>query len=178
MRRGPQAAGAPGGEKLAIEQTSGRQRINIHGAIDLETGQPRMIEAQTAGALLAIKLLESIEALYPLPALIHVFLDTASYHHARIAQDRIAQEWPAPPGRQIKLHFVPPYCPIRTRSSSYGASCTETSRITNATRHASQFAGAALALLRGKIPRSWADLRHPLTGNFRGMPAKDCRVVA
>jgi hypothetical protein len=27
-------------EKLAIEQTSGRDRINIHGAIDLATGQP------------------------------------------------------------------------------------------------------------------------------------------
>ena len=26
-------------DKLAIEQTSGRQRLNIHGAIDLETGQ-------------------------------------------------------------------------------------------------------------------------------------------
>ena len=34
-------------EKLAIEQTSGRQRINIHGAIDLETGQTEMIEALT-----------------------------------------------------------------------------------------------------------------------------------
>ena len=39
-------------------------------------------------------------------------------------------------------------------------------------------AAAALAFLRGKIPRSRADLRHPLTGNFRGMPPKDFRVVA
>ena len=30
----------------AIKQTTGRQRLNIHGAIDLETGQTRMIEAQ------------------------------------------------------------------------------------------------------------------------------------
>jgi len=32
---------APRQEKLAIEQTSGRQRINIHGAIDLETAKPK-----------------------------------------------------------------------------------------------------------------------------------------
>jgi hypothetical protein len=61
----PVGCWAPSGEKLAIEQTSGRQRINIHGAIDLETGQTRMIEAQTVDALSTIKLLESIEALYP-----------------------------------------------------------------------------------------------------------------
>lgn len=45
----------------AIEQTSGRQRINIHGAIDLETGQTRMIEALTIDAASTIRLLESIE---------------------------------------------------------------------------------------------------------------------
>jgi transposase len=62
-------------DKLAIEQTSGRQRLNIHGVVDLETGQPRMIEAETIDAQSTIRLLESIEALYPLMALIHVFLD-------------------------------------------------------------------------------------------------------
>jgi hypothetical protein len=41
---------APKGDKLAIEQTSGRERLNIHGAIDLETGQTRMIDAETIDA--------------------------------------------------------------------------------------------------------------------------------
>ena len=41
---------APGQEKLAIEQTSGRQRINIRGAIGLETGLSRMIEVETVSA--------------------------------------------------------------------------------------------------------------------------------
>jgi transposase len=44
----PAGCWAPKQEKLAIEQTSGRQRINIHGAIDLQTGQTRMIEALTS----------------------------------------------------------------------------------------------------------------------------------
>ena len=46
----PAGCWAPSQEKLAIEQTSGRQRINIHGAINLETGQTRMIEALTIDA--------------------------------------------------------------------------------------------------------------------------------
>ena len=56
----PAGCWAPSQEKLAIEQTSGRQRINIHGAIDLETGQTRMIEVETVDAASTIKLLESI----------------------------------------------------------------------------------------------------------------------
>src|SRR5208282_142431 len=55
----PVGCWAPKQDNLAIEQTSGRQRINIHGAIDLETGQTRMIEAETIDALSTIRLLES-----------------------------------------------------------------------------------------------------------------------
>ena len=51
----PVGCWAPSREKLAIEQTSGRQRINIHGAIDLETGQTRMIEALTIDAASTIR---------------------------------------------------------------------------------------------------------------------------
>ena len=78
----------------------------IHGAIDLETGQTRMIEALTIDAASTIRLLQSIKALYPMLALIHVFLDNARYHHAKLVQ-----EWLALPGRRIKLHFIPTYCP-------------------------------------------------------------------
>ena len=82
----PVGCWAPKEEKLAIEQTSGRQRINIHGAIDLETGQTRMIEAETIDAASTIRLLEAIEALYPLLAMIDVYLDNARYHHAKLVQ--------------------------------------------------------------------------------------------
>jgi hypothetical protein len=36
----PVGCWAPKQDNLAIEQTSGRDRINIHGAINLETGRP------------------------------------------------------------------------------------------------------------------------------------------
>jgi hypothetical protein len=39
----PAGCWAPKQEKIAIEQTSGRERINIHGAIDLATGQTRRV---------------------------------------------------------------------------------------------------------------------------------------
>ena len=65
-----------------------------------------MIEALTIDAASTIRLLQSVEALYPMLALIHVFLDNARYHHAKLVR-----EWLARPGCRIKLHFIPPYCP-------------------------------------------------------------------
>ena len=60
------------------------ERLNIHGAIDLETGQTRMIEAATVNAISMIMLLRAIEAMYPGKRLIHLFVDNARYHHAKL----------------------------------------------------------------------------------------------
>ena len=55
----PVGCWAPTKENLAIEQTSGRQRLNIHGAIDLETGKTAMIDVETVDAASTIRLLGS-----------------------------------------------------------------------------------------------------------------------
>jgi len=78
---------APAGENLAIEQTSGSQRLNIHGAIDLRPGKTAMIDVETVDAASTIRLLEAIEAMYPLLVMIHVFLDNARYHHAKLVRN-------------------------------------------------------------------------------------------
>ncbi len=102
----PVGCWAPNKEKLAIGQTSGRQRLNIHGAIDLETGKTKMIDVETVDAASTVQLLQAIETMYPLMTMTHVFLDNARYHHANLVQ-----KWLAEPGRRIKLHFIPAYCP-------------------------------------------------------------------
>ena len=61
--------------------------MNLHGAIDLEGGQTRMREVLTVDAMSTIELVLSIEALYPAMRLIHVFLDNARYHHAKLVQE-------------------------------------------------------------------------------------------
>ena len=109
----PVGCWAPSQEKLAIEQTSGRQRINIHGAIDLETGQTRMIEALTIDAASTIRLLQSIEALYPMLALIHVFLGQRALSSC---QARAGMVGPAGTTHQAALHpnILPALEPDRT----------------------------------------------------------------
>jgi len=169
----PVGCWAPAKENLAIEQTSGRQRLNVHGAIDLETGKTTMIDVETVDAASTIRLLEAIEAMYPLLAMIHVFLDNARYHHAVLVQ-----EWLAQPGRRIKLHFIPAYCPhLNPIERLWGVmhkhlthnKCYATYR---------EFAEAALEFLREKVPKNWPEFCDSVTDNFRVINPKDFRVLA
>ena len=93
---------------------------------------------------------------------IHVFLDNARYHHAKLVS-----EWLSRPGCRIKLHFLPAYCPHLnpierlwgvmhkniTHNKTYGT-CGE-------------FAETTLEFLRDEVPRRWAEFCDSVTDNFR-----------
>jgi transposase len=65
-----------------------------------------MLDVPTVDAASTIKLLIALHALYPRKRVIHLFLDNARYHHAKLVQ-----AWLAQPGCRIELHFIPAYCP-------------------------------------------------------------------
>lgn len=161
-----------GSDRPAIEQTSGRQRINIHGAIDLETGQTRMVEVETVDAASTIRLLESIELAWPLMAFIHVYLDNARYHHAKLVR-----AWLERPGCRIKLHFIPPYCPhLNPIERLWGVMHRNiTHNKTYAT--CAEFANATLEFLREKVPRNWPRFRSAITDNFRVINPRHFRIM-
>jgi len=69
-----------------VAQTSGRQRLNIHGVIDLETGHTRMLEVNTVDVASTIRLMIALLTMYPRKRVIHLFLDNARYHHAKLVQ--------------------------------------------------------------------------------------------
>ena len=168
----PAGCWAPACGKLAIEQTSGRQRINIHGAIDLETGQTRMIEVKTVDAISTVRLLQSIERFYPLLALIHVYLDNARYHHARLVQD-----WLAQPGCRIRLHFLPPYCPHLNPIERLWGLMHEHVTHNKCYATCAQFAAVTLSFLRQKVPENWPQFCDRVTDNFRVISPKEFRVL-
>jgi len=169
----PVGCWAPARDNLAIEQTSGRQRLNIHGAIDLETGKTAMIDVETVDAASTIRLLEAIEAMYPLLAMIHVFLDNARYHHAKLVQ-----EWLAQPGRRLTLHFIPAYCPhLNPIERLWGLMHKHlTHNKTYPTYR--DFAETMLEFLRTKVPKRWPEFCDTVTDNFRVINPKDFRVLA
>jgi transposase len=168
----PVGCWAPKQDNLAIEQTSGRQRINIHGAVDLQTGQTRMIEVETIDALSTIKLLESIEALYPLLVCIHVFLDNARYHHAKLVQ-----EWLSRGDCRIKLHFIPTYCPHLNPIERLWGVMHRNITHNKCYENCAEFAAATLDFLRDKVPKNWAQICDSVTDNFRVISPKDFRVL-
>jgi transposase len=168
----PVGCWAPKEIKVAVDQASGRDRLNIHGAIDLKTGKTRMIEVLTVDAMSTIALLIAIEVMYPAMRLIHVFLDNARYHHARAVQ-----EWLAMPGRRIKLHFIPAYSPhLNPIERLWGLmhkhvthnKCYATCR---------EFADATLRFLRDTVPRNWLQLCDSVSDNFRIISPGDFRVL-
>ncbi len=154
----PVGCWAPKQHNLAIDQTSGLQRVNIHGAIDLETGQTRMVEAETIDAMSTIRLLESLELAYPLMVCIHVFLDNARYHHAKLVK-----EWLSRPGCRIKLHFLPAYCPHLNPIERLWGVMHKNITHNKTYDTCKEFAEATLEFLREKVPRNWAKYRSTIT---------------
>ena len=168
----PVGCWAPKDTPVAVQQTSGRQRLNIHGAIDLETGKTRMIEAATVNAISMITLLRAIEAMYPGKRVIHLFVDNARYHHAKLVQ-----AWLARPGSRIKLHFIPAYCPhLDPIEVLWGLMHKH---VTHNRCHATfaDFKAAILTFLREEVPRKWHTYCDEVSDNFRIISPEDFRVL-
>ena len=163
---------APKDVKVAIDQTSGRQRLNIHGAIDLETGNTRMIEALTVDAESTIRLLTSIENMYPNKVKIHVFLDNARYHHAQMVQ-----AWLARLDCRIKLHFIPAYCPHLDPIERLWGLMHKHKTHNKCYAKFSDFCDAILGFLRDDVPKKWAEYCDFVTDNFRIINPKEFRVI-
>jgi transposase len=169
----PVGCWAPKETPIAVEQSSGRDRLNIHGAIDLETGQTIMKDVLTVDALSTIMLLIAIEAMYPGLRSIHVFLDNSRYHHAKLVQ-----AWLARPECRIKLHFVPAYCPhLNPIERLWGLMHRH---ITHNKCYANfkDFSFAMLTFLRDEVPEKWCTYCDEVTDNFRIINPTEFRIIA
>ncbi len=168
----PVGCWAPKDTPVAVAQTSGRQRLNIHGAIELETGSTSMIEAETIDAASTIRLMITLLALHPRKRVIHLFLDNARYHHARLVQQWLAQQ-----GGRIKLHFIPAYCPhLDPIERLWGLMHKH---ITHNRCHETfaDFRVAILTFLREEVPRNWHVFCDAVTDNFRIISPEDFWIL-
>ncbi len=92
------------GEERKIQTASGRDRLNLHGAMNAETLELTVIESETVDEDSTIQLLEMLENKYPLAVTIYVILDNAKYHYSRKVKRFLEQS-------RIKLVFLPSYSP-------------------------------------------------------------------
>ena len=168
----PAGCWAPKDTKVAIAQTSGRDRLNIHGAIDLETGKTKMLEMITVNAESTIALLMAIMIMYPAKRIIHVFLDNAKYHHALMVQ-----QWLAQPGCRIRLHFIPTYCPHLDPIERLWGLMHKNVTHNRCYAKYNDFCNAVLGFLRDEVPKNWPTYCDTVSDNFRIINPADFRVL-
>jgi len=168
----PVGCWAPKDMKVAVAQTSGRQRLNVHGAIDLETGTTGMLDVETVDADSTIKLMIALMATYPRRRVIHLFLDNARYHHAKRLR-----AWLAQPGCRTKLPFVPAYCPhLNPIERLWGLMHKHVTQNRCHERFA-EFRDAVLTFLREEVPRKWTIYGDDVSDSFRIISPEDFRIL-
>ncbi|MCP3971727.1 MAG: IS630 family transposase [Rhodobacteraceae bacterium] len=162
----------PKGQKTALKATSGRKRLNIQGALDLETFQFTFVEGEKINAQTTLQMLEKLERNNPTMTAIHVFVDNARYHHAKILQP-----WLESSDRRVKLHFLPPYAPhLNPIERLWGVMHDW---VTHNHHYATfnQFTEAILGFFRKTLPDKWREFRDTVTDNFRVVSHKEYRTI-
>src|SRR5690606_32147252 len=90
------------GKRKEICSNTGRQRLNISGAVDIVEKKVHFQEDMTLNAEVTVSFFEKIEKAYPTKRKIHIFSDNARYYKNRDEHLKSSR---------IKLHFLPPYSP-------------------------------------------------------------------
>jgi transposase len=168
----PAGCWAPKDVAIAVEQTTGRDRLNIHGAINLESGQTHMLVVDKVNAESFIKLLSEIESMTAM-RVIHAFVDRASYHRADIVK-----EWLAKAGRKIVLHLLPPYCPHLNPIERLWGLMHKNVTHNRDYKTFREFRREVLKFLRQTVPKNWKWHCDRITDNFRVIHRADFRVLA
>jgi transposase len=92
------------GVRKEIASNTGRQRLNISGAVDLLEGKLHFQEDVMLNAEATISFLEKIDKAYPTKRRVHLFFDNARYYKNKTVKNYLKDS-------KIKAHFLPPYSP-------------------------------------------------------------------
>lgn len=100
----PQYGWIPKGHTKTLPSNTGRKRINIQGAVNLDTHNLVSTLHETLDRYSTIELLKKIEKKHKNEPMVHVLVDNASYYHAQEVKNYLENS-------NIKLIFLPPYAP-------------------------------------------------------------------
>lgn len=160
------------GSNPAVTTTAGRGRVNIHGALNLETFDAPFVEPTTVDGVSAVQLLAKIEARNPDKRLIHVIWDNAAYHKGPDVRDFLAR-----PDCRIHLIQLPPYCPHLNPIERLWAVMHQFVTHNRHYQTQKQFANAILRFFRETLPKEWKTFRSQVSDNFRVVTHEKFRVL-
>ncbi|MDD9746954.1 MULTISPECIES: IS630 family transposase [Marinovum] len=160
------------GSNPAVLSTAGRGRVNIHGAVNLETFDAPFVEPTTVDGVSAVQLLTKIEARNPDKRIIHVIWDNAAYHKGPDVRAFLART-----ACRIHLIQLPPYCPHLNPIERLWAVLHQYVTHNRYYPSQKQFANAILAFMRKTIPQEWTKFRDKVSDNFRVITHENFRVL-
>ena len=160
------------GKKLYLPSNTGRNRINIHGAINLADGRFTFMNNLTIDAHSTIQLFQKLQTVYAEKSKIHVYLDNARYHYSKPVQ-----KWLETEGKRIVLHFLPAYCPhLNPIERLWHVLHNHVTRNTYyPTFHA--FSDAVMTFCRNTIHKNWQDIKSYVTDNFKPKSTQNLRFI-
>ena len=156
----------------AIQTTSGRGRVNIHGALNLETFDAPFVEPTTVDGISSVQLLTKIEARNPDKRIIHVIWDNAPYHKGPDVRAFLSRK-----NCRIRLIQLPPYCPHLNPIERLWA--VMHSHVTHNRHYPTQnhFANAILNFMQEVVPKQWRSFIGQVTDNFRIISHHNVRAL-
>ena len=94
------------GKEKELQSNSGRKRVNINGAVNIESLETVTDFSKKINKESSLRLCCKIEAKHPKAKKIHLFLDNASYYKAKWLEEQLKLR-----GSKIVYHFLPSYSP-------------------------------------------------------------------
>lgn len=92
------------GKEKQIRSNTGRERVNLNGAVNLETQKVVVREDASINAQSTISLFKQLERLHPKAETIYLICDNARYYRSQMVQEHLADS-------RIEIIFLPPYSP-------------------------------------------------------------------
>jgi transposase len=92
------------GTDKELKSNGGRKRVNINGAVNIETQETVTDFSKTINGASSLRLFKKIEAKHPKAKAIHIILDNASYYLSQWLREKLK-------GTKIVLHYLPGYSP-------------------------------------------------------------------
>ena len=92
------------GTTKEIPTNTGRERINLNGALDIESHEVIIREDESINAPSTVELFKEIEEKNPEAPVIYIISDNARYYRAQLVKTYLENS-------RIQLVFLPPYSP-------------------------------------------------------------------
>lgn len=148
------------GSDKAIGTIASRTRVNLSGALDLETMKVQIADYDTINGENIVHFLGKVKAAYPHAPRIHIILDQAGYHKcAEVTQFALQNG--------IKLHYLPPYSPNLNPIERLWKVMNETARNNVVFSSAKEFRERINKFFAVDYPAMAQSLVDRLTDNFR-----------